>query len=96
MILWDEMPGNKYALGIHSAMLSNDGYVASKRIKLNQYADSRHVSVRYDRRYLITIIIRKLIAPLANRGITNIKELIDEAWEIYTEKNVDSLANNLN
>lgn len=75
-ISWSEQTGNKFNKSIDSAMLSDEGYAISKRIRVVGDTVPKMFNVVYDRDFVIEYLRLKLIKPLAALGKETIFDLI--------------------
>ena len=86
-ISWRDLTGNKFLQGLNPAILSEDGYIATKSIRRTGDAEKTLFKVVYDREYLITSIGKRICKTLFILGKEKTLELVSEAWDsIYSNK----------
>lgn len=85
-ITWRQLTGNKFSKAIDSAMLSQAGYVCFQRIRQVGGETPQAFNVKYDRDYLIQVIVRKFIKPLSVLGREKTIELVNNAYDLYDKE----------
>ena len=85
---WTELFGNKFSLKLHSKMLTNVGFVSSRRGKLitqSSYDPNKQLLlVTFDKRFVIEWLIIKVIKPL-KLSKDDLIELIEESYNEYAK-----------
>lgn len=81
---WSKKQGNKYNKFLHPAMLTDAGFLTTAKVALldEPRSNHRYVTVIYDRNYVINWLRVKVVKPFLNTGMTDIIQLIKEAWEL--------------
>jgi len=90
--LWDEFNGmgNRLKRGLNPMMLTEQGLTVSKRQKLTrgEYAEYRNISIVYDRRFVITKLIKEVIEPLGVKESVMLEILAQAYKEIRSKQTV--------
>ena len=83
---WRELTGNKFVVGLHTAMLSESGYIKQQCIRKTGDTNPSLFNVKYDSDYLSQFIIRKFVKPLSVLGRERFNELVNNAWDLYDKE----------
>ena len=95
-ITWKQLTGNKFIVGFHPSMLSDDGYRKQQRIRITGQDFKSMFNVIYDREYVIERIIRFVCKPLFCLGKQRIIQLIETAWDIAYPNSTDKAVTVIN
>ena len=87
-ISWQELTGNKYSRALHPAMLSDEGYVYTMRVRRTGEAKPSAFRVTYDKQYVVEFLAKRLLNPLSNQSRETIDKLIEDAWDWSYEAGV--------
>ena len=82
-VSWTELQGNKYAKALSPQMLTKDGLptILKARVIGTQRHGGNFVTVIFDRNYVVSWLITKVIRVFSNEGLDAILELVKEAWQ---------------
>ena len=85
-ISWRELTGNKFMKAIDPAMASQAGCIKSQRIRRIGDSEKTIFNVRYDREYLVQVLLRKVCRRLSVLGKEEVLFLVSEAWDLYDKE----------
>lgn len=90
---WSRKQGNKYNKSLHPAMLTDAGFLTTTKVALldEPRTNHRYVTIIYDRLYVVNWLRVKVIKPFQNIGISELIQLIKEAWQLTHESSSNSL-----
>lgn len=90
---WSKKQGNKYNKSLHPAMLTDVGFLTTAKVALldEPRSNHRYVTVIYDREYVINWLRVKVVKPFLNIGMSDIVQLIKEAWQLAQEPQIIQL-----
>lgn len=82
-VSWTELQGNKYAKALSPQMLTKNGLptILKARVIGTQRHGGDFVTVIFDRDYVVSWLITKVIRVLSNEGLEAILQLVKEAWQ---------------
>lgn len=100
-ILWTETVGNKFAKNLEPMMLTNFGLKAKQcskptgRISLNDMhkvkREGQWYEVTYDKQYVITYIIKKVVSALNIPSLDYLIRLMLDVWYEYRNQSSEAL-----
>ena len=91
-ILWSQLTGNKFRKDLQPEMLIDTGHIATQRIRRIGDDVPKPFYVKYDKRYALEFLSRKVCKPLYSLGREQTLSIINEAWDYYEIQNGLKLA----